>query len=1269
MDSQYATVDQLAEITDTMTSLRDAILGLGQRIDGHRAQPLPISGSTPHDSTPPPPPPPSSGPTVHQDYTVPPPPPPPSSGPTVQQDYTVPPPPPPLVQSSPQVGAFVLHGQTEATPHFVVAPAPIIDNTQARIDRLEQRIRSLHVSDGVIGWDGYDDLPVAAFPVEFRMPNIESYTGIGCPRIHLQLYNAVMRGHRLDEAQMIMLFPLSLSGAAQRWFASLDPSRRRTWADLGQEFIRQYSFNTVVDVSRRELEALRQRPDESVTSFISRWREKIAQIIDRPSERDQIGMIMRSLQPRFARHLMGFPQTDFGSLVQSLYGIEEGISRGLWADSSPSDSKGKKPGSGPRPSDVGAIGITRHRSPNHLPFQRQFSDTPYQMTQRGQYRPASPFRPVGPTYLHSPPQPVYATQAPQRPHVQYHQQYRAPPPPRPARQFTQLGMPLSRAFQRLVEGGLIVPLPPRPPPQPTPPGFRTDLHCAYHQRAGHDTENCAALKHAIQDLIDQGLVDLGRPAVTTGPLPIHDTRAVPPPSGGIHSIEFLGNEIFMMGWDGEAPQPICLYPDPDFSEYTLGQQVSRPFRLIQDDVPRQTIVSPVYLQHVPPMAPFIMLPEEYGPVHKDVQIVTRSGRIAQPPLVDRPFAGIDDRDEIHREDDEILRQLRTTQARISIWSLLASSSTHRDALIRALSQIRVDTATTPGGLIHFLTADRATCIVFSDDDLPHEGSDHVRPLFIDVACSGRRVLSVLLDNDSTLNVCPLVTAIALGFSPSDFGPSIQTIRAYDGTQRTVMGTLTTHVMIGPVRYSILFQVLSIQSSFNLLLGRPWIHEAGSIPSSLHQKVKFIHEGRIITIQSDTDVITSFEPVLQISQSENDLLVTGFVFDEVQVVSLEDDNRDMVPMSFDQHNSTLVLSMMRGMSYMPGLGLGRRQQGPREFTITVDHDISYGLGYIPTADDARHMARLRRERVRARMSGIPFDYPLRPYTFQLADYFIKESKYVPRTEGVDHVSKMAEIQGIQHALGHMCLRSETIDPPEAMIVAPPSPDRASVFSMCFPEEIPNYDLPMDLGDETDGVTLPDTYMDEMDMIGTGRFLDTASRGPHSALDMFGVSMIDSDAVTLYDACTDAMDMIGTGRILDVSLPGPRFAFDVFGISMLEFDDDGLVATDITHDTVSIEGASDSVDPPLSFDTMSGFVTRFDDISDGNNDMSIFEYSLVSHHFPLIAPPASAAHVYDVNDMGDTNDPPGGQSESNYDTEDKKVTLVSDSTEWMDFGVPD
>ena len=67
---------------------------------------------------------------------------------------------------------------------------------------------------------------------------------------------------------------------------------------------------------------------------------------------------------------------------------------------------------------------------------------------------------------------------------------------------------------------------------------------------------------------------------------------------------------------------------------------------------------------------------------------------------------------------------------------------------------------------------------------------------------------------------------------------------------------------------------------------------------------------------------------------------------------------------------------------------------------------------------------------------------------------------------------------------MCLSSETIKPPEAMIVAPPSPDRASVFSICFLEEIHDYDLPMDLGDGHDGVIFTNTYMDTMDMINTG-----------------------------------------------------------------------------------------------------------------------------------------------------------------------------------------
>ena len=143
-------------------------------------------------------------------------------------------------------------------------------NTHAHMDRIKQHIKQLRVSDSSIVWDNLDSIPVASLPTKLRMLDIERYTDVGCPRIHLRLYNIVMRVHGLDKSHMITMFPLSLSGATQHWFTYLESSRRRTWDDLAQEFLRQFSFKTVVDVLRRELEALRQRSDESISSFISR---------------------------------------------------------------------------------------------------------------------------------------------------------------------------------------------------------------------------------------------------------------------------------------------------------------------------------------------------------------------------------------------------------------------------------------------------------------------------------------------------------------------------------------------------------------------------------------------------------------------------------------------------------------------------------------------------------------------------------------------------------------------------------------------------------------------------------------------------------------------------------------------------------------------------------------------------------------------------------------------------------------------------------------
>ena len=71
-------------------------------------------------------------------------------------------------------------------------------------------------------------------------------------------------------------------------------------------------------------------------------------------------MVVRRLQPRIVRHLIGMPFIDFASLTLALFGVEEGIARGLWLDSSPRDPKGKEPLVG-QSSNVYTVSSSRQR--------------------------------------------------------------------------------------------------------------------------------------------------------------------------------------------------------------------------------------------------------------------------------------------------------------------------------------------------------------------------------------------------------------------------------------------------------------------------------------------------------------------------------------------------------------------------------------------------------------------------------------------------------------------------------------------------------------------------------------------------------------------------------------------------------------------------------------------------------------------------------------------------------------------------------------------
>uniref|UniRef100_F6I1M8 Retrotransposon gag domain-containing protein n=1 Tax=Vitis vinifera TaxID=29760 RepID=F6I1M8_VITVI len=96
-------------------------------------------------------------------------------------------------------------------------------------------------------------------------------------------------------------------------------------------------------------------------------------------------------------------------------------------------------------------------------------------------------------------------------------QDRFPPHRRCRRHFSDLSAPLSRVFEMFQAMGFLAPLAPRALPDPVPPQFRLDLYCAYHQSAGHHTDRCTALRHAIQDIVDSGT--FGHPQSDMFPIP------------------------------------------------------------------------------------------------------------------------------------------------------------------------------------------------------------------------------------------------------------------------------------------------------------------------------------------------------------------------------------------------------------------------------------------------------------------------------------------------------------------------------------------------------------------------------------------------------------------------------------------------------------------------------------------------------------------------------------------------------------------------------
>ncbi|KAG5527483.1 hypothetical protein RHGRI_028396 [Rhododendron griersonianum] len=249
----------------------------------------------------------------------------------------------------------------------------------------------------------------------------------------------------------------------------------------------------------------------------------------------------------------------------------------------------------------------------------------------------------------------------------------------------------------------------------------------------------------------------------------------------------------------------------------------------------------------------------------------------------KPFGGTPTREATEEDlgEDLVLKQLKRTGASISLWQLLVASHEHRQAFLKALNKVKITVDTSPEQMVAMITpAKKTNAVMFTDKDLPPDGCNHSKPLYVTVKCMGKWLAGVLVDNGSALNVCMLKAANCLGLKWEDFKPSCLGVRAYDNTRREVIGTITLPLVIGSFETEAEFQIIDVSATFNLLLGRPWMHDPKvmAVPSTLHQKIKIPRENGTITLFGDSSVRTPLEdnaPLLEIQHGNDDILITGF----------------------------------------------------------------------------------------------------------------------------------------------------------------------------------------------------------------------------------------------------------------------------------------------------------------------------------------------------------------------------------------------------------
>ncbi|XP_019246316.1 PREDICTED: uncharacterized protein LOC109225964 [Nicotiana attenuata] len=773
----------------------------------------------------------------------------------------------------------------------------------------------------------------------------------------------------------MVYFGQSLSGSALEWYTRQDPSRWYTWDDLAQAFAGQFQYNLEIVPDRLSLIKLEKKPEESFREYGFRCREQAARVDPPMKESDMVDYFLQALEPTYFGHLVTAIGKSFNEVVKMGGMVEEGLNSNKIMSYSAikATTQAIQSGTG------GVLGKKNKEEPlAHTQWRAPASQNTYSAPQNTYpppraYRPGSGFRP---------------NRAFRNERVQKQ------------KTFTPLGESYTSIFHRLKQLGMLNPIEPKMP-NPLPRNLDHSVSCEYCSGApGHDTENhrievqapeapninqnplLAHHEANIIELIHKG-VEPKKPSqavmmICSSEAKVNKKAASVKPA--IQSKRVGSMPVVVIGKGSTSTVAVKLEP----IKVVVQGEADKTVVVVKGAPIEPVIIKPVTQLPVTNSKAIPWNYEQVAVTYKGKEIkeevceaqgLTRSGRCFAPkelrkarvpkdnPVLVKKALTEEEAEEFLKkmkvQDYSIVEQLRKTPAQISLLSLLIHSDEHRRALMKILNEAHVPDKISVNHLEKIANKIfEVNRVTFSDDELPVEGTEHNRALYLTIKCEDSVVTRVLVDNGSTANICPLSTLNKLKVNDDRIHKNSICVRGFDGGGTDTVGDIILELTIGPVEFTMEFQVLDVVMSYNLLLGRPWIHAAKAVPSTLHQMVKFEWDRQEIVVHGEDNMCAVSDAIVPFKEVDDDKGPWVYqVFDTVSVEKVPEGKS--IPAPRITAATVMVASEILKNGFVPRKGLGVDLQGIVQPVSLPKNLDTFGLGFKPTAADIRRARKMKK----------------------------------------------------------------------------------------------------------------------------------------------------------------------------------------------------------------------------------------------------------------------------------------------------------------------